>query len=126
MIKKILLATVVAGAFSAGITVTAPAMAEVVVVRTAPPAPRNEVAPPARRGYAWQNGHWEWRNNHYVWQRGMWVRERRGYMYNQPTWAERDGRWVMTRGNWVRGQRDRDGDGVPNRLDNRPNNPNRQ
>ena len=37
---------------------------------------------------------------------------------------DRDGRWNMNRGGWRRG--DRDGDGVPNRLDNAPNNPNRQ
>jgi hypothetical protein len=125
MIKKILLATMIAGSFGAGVAVTAPAMAAVVVVREAPPPPRDEVAPPARRGYAWQNGHWEWRNNHYVWTKGMWVRERRGYRYNQPTWAERDGKWVMTRGAWARGNADNDGDGVRNRDDARPNNPNR-
>jgi hypothetical protein len=33
---------------------------------------------------------------------------------------ERDGRWVLERRRW-----DRDGDGVPNRLDARPDNPNR-
>lgn len=122
MIKKILLAALVAGSFSAGIS--APAVAAVVIVRQAPPAPRDEVVPPARRGYAWQNGHWEWRHNHYVWTRGMWVKERRGYRYNQPTWAERNGKWVMTRGSWARG--DRDGDGINNRHDAHPNNPNRR
>jgi hypothetical protein len=31
----------------------------------------------------------------------------------------------MERGGWARGGRDRDGDGVPNRMDSHPNNPNR-
>ena len=33
-------------------------------------------------------------------------------------WRERGGRWEYDRGRW-----DRDGDGVPNRYDRRPNNP---
>ena len=33
------------------------------------------------------------------------------------------GGWARERGGWAR---DRDGDGVPNRFDSRPNNPNRQ
>jgi hypothetical protein len=120
MIKKLLLATLVAGSFG---SVTIPASADVMVVRKAPPALRAETVPAPRRGYTWAAGHWEWRNNHHAWVRGTWLRERRGYVYNQPAWSERDGRWEMTRGSWRRG--DRDGDGVPNRSDARPNNPNR-
>lgn len=64
-------------------------------------------------------------------------------------WVEHDGRWKLQPGHWARGQRERDlahrddlrrmgnqgeltprgrdvdGDGVPNRYDSRPNNPNR-
>jgi hypothetical protein len=122
MIRKLLIATLVAGSLG---SITLPASAAVVVVREAPPAPRAERVPAPRQGYSWINGHWEWRNNHHVWVRGNWVRDRRGYHYNQPAWAERDGRWEMTRGSWKRGARDNDGDGVPNRADSRPNNPNR-
>ncbi|MET0856493.1 MAG: hypothetical protein ABWY27_07075 [Telluria sp.] len=133
MIKKLLLASLVAGSFG---TFTLPAVADVVVVRQAPPALRAERVPQPRRGYTWINGHWEWKHHKHVWVRGTWVRDRRGHFYNQPTWAERDGRWEMQRGAWQRGDRDRDGvpnrmdrdkdgDGVPNRVDDRPNNPNR-
>jgi hypothetical protein len=122
MMKKLLIAALVAGSLG---SITLPASAAVVVVREAPPPPRAERVPAPRQGYSWINGHWEWRNNHHVWVRGTWVRDRRGHHYVQPAWVERDGRWEMTRGAWRRGQRDRDGDGVPNRLDNRPNNPNR-
>jgi hypothetical protein len=120
MLKKILLAAAIATSFA---SVTAPASAAVVIVRQAPPEMRVETVPQARRGYVWAPGHWQWKRNKHVWVRGHWVRERRGYTYNAPTWEERNGRWHMQQGGWRRG--DRDGDGVRNRDDARPNNPNR-
>lgn len=119
-LQKLLIAGLVAGSFG---SIAAPAMADTVIIRQAPPPPRSEPIPQARRGYVWAPGHWEYRHGRYVWQRGTWLRERHGYAYNAPNWVERDGRWVMERGGWRRG--DRDGDGVPNRVDARPNNPNR-
>lgn len=118
MIRKILLAAMLAASFGS----IAPAGAQ-IIVRIAPPPPRAEVAPPPRRAHVWVPGHWEWKNRRHQWVAGTWVRERRGYVYNQPRWEERDGRWHMQRGNWSRGDRDRDG--VPNRQDKAPNNPNR-
>lgn len=130
-----------------------PAAAE-IVVRVAPPPVRSEMVPAPRRGYIWTPGHWEWRRQQHVWVGGAWLRDRPGYMYRNPEWRQRDGRWVMQHGGWVRGghdrgrdrdhdgyrdggrhdrdgyrdgQRghgDRDGDGVPNNRDARPNNPN--
>lgn len=47
------------------------------------------------------------------------MRARTGYHWSQPTWHERDGRWEFARGEWRRG--DRDGDGIPNRVDRTPN-----
>ena len=122
MFRKILLAALVAGSFG---SVVVPASADTVVVRVAPPEARQERIPAPRRGYVWAPGHWEWKYNHHVWTGGHWVRARRGYVYDNPTWEERDGQWQMRRGNWRRGNRDNDGDGVRNRDDNRPNNPNR-
>jgi len=119
MIRKILLATLVAASFA---SVAIPAAAQ-VVVRIAPPPPRAEVAPQPRRGHLWVAGHWDWRNRNHQWVKGHWIRERRGYQYSQPSWMERDGRWHMQRGAWRRG--DRDGDGVPNRQDRAPDNSNR-
>ena len=121
MMKKLLIAAFIAGSLGAA---TVPASARVVVVREAPPAPRNEVVPPPRHGYVWAAGHWEWRHNHHVWVRGTWIRERRGYVYNAPAWEQHDGRWMMHPGSWAR-HHDSDGDGVPNRVDDHPNNPNR-
>jgi len=119
MIRKTIVAAVLAASFGG---IAAPASA-VIFVQVAPPAPRVEVVPAPRPGRVWVGGHWEWRNNRHQWIAGNWIRERRGYHYVQPNWTERDGRWQMERGNWRRG--DRDGDGVPDRLDRAPNNPNR-
>jgi hypothetical protein len=120
MFKKLLLAAALGGAFG---TVAVPASAGVIVVQTAPPAPRDEVVPPPRHGYVWVPGYWDWRHNRHVWVAGTWVRERHGYVYHQPEWRERDGHWEMVRGSW--GRRDDDRDGVPNRADRQPENPNR-
>lgn len=122
MMKKLLIATLLAGSLG---SVTLPASAAVIVVREAPPALRVERIPEPRRGYTWQGGHWEWQHQHHVWIRGTWLRDRPGYVYHQPAWAERNGKWEMSRGSWARGNRDNDHDGVPNRVDARPNNPNR-
>lgn len=121
MIKKLVLAAMLATSFG---TVAIPVEAA-TIVRTAPPPMREEVVPSPRRGHVWVNGHWDWRNNRHQWVKGAWVRDRSGYRYNQPAWTERDGRWHMQRGNWARTRADRDGDGVPNRMDRAPNNPNR-
>jgi WXXGXW repeat (2 copies) len=119
-LNKFLIASLLAGSFG---SLAAPALADTVIIREAPPAPRAERVPPPRRGYVWAPGHWEYRHGHYVWTAGTWLRERRGYAYSAPTWVERNGHWEMERGGWRRG--DRDGDGVPNRVDAHPNNPNR-
>ena len=122
MIKKLLIVAALAGSFG---TVTIPANAAIILVQKAPPEPRSERIPPARRGYIWDAGHWDWRNNRHVWVQGKWIRDRKGYVYNPPSWQERDGKWEMRRAAWERGNRDNDRDGVRNRDDARPNNPNR-
>ena len=95
-----------------------------VYFNIAPPTPRYELVPAARRGYVWVPGYWNGRGNRHVWQAGHWERSRAGYAYVQPNWIQRDNRWQLERGGWRRGDRDRDG--VPNRFDRAPNNPNRQ
>ena len=120
MLRKLVVATLLAAAIGG---VAAPAAA-VVYSRVAPPPMRSEPVPEARRGYAWAPGYWGWRGQRHVWIGGTWMRERPGYRYNAPRWEERDGRWAMERGRWSRG--DRDGDGVPNRFDRRPDDPRRQ
>jgi hypothetical protein len=96
---------------------------EVVVVQKAPPALRREAVPAARRGYEWIPGYWNWSGRRYTWVKGHYEKVRRGYVYARPEWRQGDNGWTLQRGGWRTG--DRDGDGVRNRDDARPNNPNR-
>ena len=109
---------------------------EVIVVQKAPPAPRHESTPRARRGYEWAPGYWNWNGHRYTWVKGHYEKVRHGYVYARPEWRQGDNGWTMERGGWRRGDRDhdgvpnradrdRDGDGVRNRDDARPNNPHR-
>lgn len=121
-------------------------------VRVAPPPPRHERMPHPRRGYVWAPGHWEWHGQRHEWLPGMWLAERPDQYYSPANWVQRDGRWYLEPGRWVgHGDRDhgrdrdrdhdgvpdrrehdggpnrhdRDGDGVPNRYDQHPDNPRR-
>ena len=124
MLKKVLLAGLMAASFA---SVPLAAFARTLVVMVAPPAPRHEVIPAPRGGFVWAPGYWrwEWRQHRHVWVGGHWMRVRPGYVYQSPRWVQINGRWNMRPGNWAPSRRDRDGDGVPNRMDRAPNNPNR-
>lgn len=104
-------------------TIPAPSVAGEIYFRVAPPAPRVEVVPAPRAGHLWVPGFWDARGHRHHWVAGHWARERHGYRYVEPRWVERNNRWHLERPRWHRG--DRDGDGVPNRRDRHPNNPNR-
>jgi len=126
MFKKILIASLVATSF-AGVPVMSSAAQRAIVITQPPPPPREEIVPGPRRGFEWAPGFWAWRHGRHVWVAGHWVRERRGSHWVPDRWVERNGHWEMIAGHWQRGGRmgDRDHDGVPNRFDNYPNNPNR-
>ena len=124
MFKKILIAGLVAASFASG-PLASVAQQRTIIIREAPPPPREEAQPQLRRGHAWVPGHWEWRRGRHVWVEGYQIRERRGQRWEEARWVERNGRWEMRPGRWVRGGRDNDGDGVRNRDDARPNNPNK-
>ncbi len=140
MIKTSFIAAALAVS-SLGAVVATPAAAQVAFqVQVAPPPPRFEPAPAARRGQVWVPGYWDWRRSRHVWVAGHYERARPGYVYAPTQWVQRGDRWEMQRGNWQRGgrgdrdrdgiqnrnDRDRDGDGVQNRYDSNPNNPNRR
>ena len=89
----------------------------------APPPMRVETVPSPRTGYVWTPGYWQLQDGRHVWQAGHWEQERVGYTWVTPTWVQRDNRWYFESGRWA--NRDNDRDGVPNGMDRRPNNPNR-
>jgi hypothetical protein len=116
-----------------------------VYVQIAPPAPLVEAVPIAPPGRVWVPGHYEWNGHRYHWTRGYFVAARPGYDYRAANWVQRGDRWIYEPGGWVvlsngpgrhgqghaygheRGHgRDSDHDGVPNRFDRHPNNPNRR
>jgi hypothetical protein len=107
---------------------------QTVTVQPAPPAPIYEVVPAAREGYAWAPGHYEWRNGRYIWIGGEWMTARAGFAWRAGHWEQNsDGSWTFAAGHWMRNDGvaynngrwgpygDRDGDGVINRDDARPN-----
>jgi WXXGXW repeat (2 copies) len=104
-VNKVLVSVMIAAGTIGVVATPVPSVAATyreVIVDRAPPAPRDERVPAARRGYAWTPGYWDWRSNRHVWVRGNWVRERRGYEYRPHQWVERDGRWNLERGRWDR------------------------
>ncbi len=151
-----ILFTAAAILFAATAYVPTQALAEVgfsITVGNAPPPPRYEVVPAARRGHEWAPGYWNWNGRRHVWVPGHWERARAGHYYKRPEWQHVHGGWRLERGGWHRGHRhdhdrhygnrgpgrgdrdrdgvanwadrDRDGDGVANRYDRRPDNPRR-
>ena len=82
----------VAALLAASLGAALPAAARTEVdfyVNTPPPAPRVEVVPAPRPGWAWVPGFWEWRGHRHVWVSGHWVRERHGYYYAPGRWVAR-------------------------------------
>jgi hypothetical protein len=98
---------------------------QVVVVKQAPPALRAESVPAARRGFEWVPGHWDWSGKRYTWVGGRYEKIRAGYVFKRPEWRRDANGWILERGGWRAGKRDRDGDGISNAADARPNNPTR-
>lgn len=124
MMKKLLVAGMVAAALgSASFAANARASVE-VFVNAPPPAPLVEVVPAPRAGFVWVPGFWEWRHHHHYWVRGHYVRHRPGFVYEPARWVDRGGGWYYTAPGWR--MHDRDGDGVPNRYDRYPDNPYRR
>ncbi len=82
---------------------TATASADVIVIKTPPPAVKVEFKPvkPFRQAI-WIPGHWTWKRGHYVWVSGYWVKARHGYVWVPGHWVKRHRGWVWVRGHWRR------------------------
>lgn len=124
MIKRVALTTLAAAAAFGTATIAAapfsPADAQVTVIFGAPPPPPYEAIPPARRGQIWAPGHYRLVNDQYVWTPGTWQAARPGYVYVPDRWERYNEngreRWRYQTSRW-----DRDGDGIPNAVDNYDN-----
>lgn len=84
----------------------------------APPAPRYEVIPAPRSGYAWAPGYWQWEGQRHVWAPGRWQAARPGSYWVADRWQAKDGRHHFEPGRWERvserGERDRNSKGKGN------------
>jgi WXXGXW repeat (2 copies) len=119
--KKVLVSALLAAGVIGAVATPLSSVAQTVIYYdVAPPAVRYEAVPAPRSGQVWSNGHWQYSGNQHVWTSGEWQAERPGYTYSQPRWIENNGRYGYQASRW-----DRDGDGVPNRQDSRPDNPRR-
>ena len=101
-----------------------------ISIGTPPPAPIYEAVPAPRVGYVWAPGFWRWEHERHVWAPGHWIAGRRGHRWVADRWVEGPhGGWRHEPGHWdrqvanSRGLGDRDRDGVPDQLDNHPNDP---
>lgn len=97
-LRRILLAPVIAVAFTAGT-----ALAQINVnISLAPPGPQFEAVPVMAPGYAWAPGYWGWHTDRYVWVRGRQIVERPGYRWEPDRWENRGGNYYRHAGTWSR------------------------
>lgn len=86
--------------------VAMPAVAQINInidLGVAPPAPRYEVVPAPRSGYAWAPGYWQWEGQRHVWAQGRWIEARPGSYWVADRWQPRDGRHYYEPGHWKQG-----------------------
>ena len=67
-----------------------------------PPAPRYEVVPPPRQGYAWAPGYWRWEHDRHVWSEGHWMEAREGHHWEPDHWVRHENGWSHNPGHWER------------------------
>jgi hypothetical protein len=112
-------AALVAASFAA---MALPTYAEEIYINIDPPHRRAEQHE-NRAGYVWVPGVWQWNSGKHEWVAGHQVAVRKGYHYENDRWVKHENdKWIMQRGGW---SLDSDRDGVPDRLDNHPNDPRR-
>ena len=101
--RKSLLVALCVASMGGLLAPTTASAAVAVYLNVAPPPPRYEAVPAARKGYVWAPGYWNYRGHRHVWVRGHWVRARHGYHWVPGHWDERGNhRWHFTAGRWDR------------------------
>lgn len=101
--RRFLLSTLAAGVLATG--VAHPALAQRDGGEPLPyrpiPERRFEAVPAARRGYAWEPGHWHWNGREYIWFSGHYIPARARYHeYVHGEWGQRGPRWVWVPAHW--------------------------
>lgn len=89
-------------------SVAMPAVAQVninIELGVPPPAPRYEVVPPPRSGYAWAPGYWHWENERHVWVEGHWIEARPGHYWVADRWEAKNGRYHYKPGHWEKAKK---------------------
>jgi hypothetical protein len=72
-----------------------------VVVSAPPPAPVQEVRPPApSQQSVWIAGYWHWTGMQYAWIPGHWDAPPPGRAWTAPVYTVRDGRYFYESGGW--------------------------
>jgi hypothetical protein len=71
-----------------------------VVIGTAPPPIRVEVAPRPRAGYLWAPGYWSWDGHRHVWHAGYWEAERPGQHFVPANWVNTPRGWRFVPAHW--------------------------
>jgi len=80
-----------------------PSMAQIglnLVINAAPPVPRFETVPAARRGYDWAPGYWNWNGDRHTWRAGHWENARDGYRYQGSEWLREGDGYRLRAGGW--------------------------
>jgi hypothetical protein len=98
MIRKGLLACMIAGGLTAGV-----GFAKVhFYVGISPPAPIVETPPPAPApGYVWTPGYYNWNGGSYVWTNGAWVvPPHHHHHYVAGVWVHDHHGWHRREGHW--------------------------
>lgn len=71
-----------------------------VYVTDPPPAPKDEIQPPAPGPKAvWVEGCWKWSGGHHVWVPGYWVKHPHGTWVGGH-WDKKPRGWVYVKGHW--------------------------
>lgn len=123
-------AVLVTGALAAMAIPQASSASVGVYLQYGSPAPYFEPYRQVRHDYIWVPGYWDWYGHRQVWIEGTWLRQRQVHHYPSHRRGERHDGWNQSRDrhdgwNQSRGRWDRDGDGIPDYRDSRPDNPRR-
>jgi hypothetical protein len=71
-----------------------------IVLKNAPPAPKQEAEPGPRAGLVWSPGFWNYVGGWYVWEAGHWELDRADQSYLKPGWQKVIHGWKLQRGEW--------------------------